>query len=103
MNDLNFLVLALITGIGLGLIYFGGLWLTVRQLPHTRYPLLLTVSSFVGRIGISLLGFYLVLASRHSNWVILHLMACLLMFFWMRNVLVQRLQPSFRKPEQNWG
>ncbi|OKH40047.1 hypothetical protein NIES2119_03610 [[Phormidium ambiguum] IAM M-71] len=97
VNDLILFLLALATGIGLGLLYFGGLWLTVRQLPKTPYPLLLTISSFVGRISISLLGFYFILTSKHSDWVILHLLACLLMVFWIRNLLLQQLQSHPRR------
>ncbi|HEY9651576.1 MAG TPA: ATP synthase subunit I [Coleofasciculaceae cyanobacterium] len=99
MNDLILLALALATGIGLGLIYFGGLWLTVCQLSKTRYPLLLTLSSLVGRMSISLFGLYFVLTSKHSDWVILHLLSCLLMVFWIRNLLLWQLQPHPRRIE----
>lgn len=89
MSELLSLALALLAGFGLGLLYFGGLWLTVRQLPVTRYPLLLTLGSFFGRIGISVVGFYFVMGSHWER-----LLACLLTFLWMRNLLVQRLQPT---------
>lgn len=97
MNDLILLFLALAAGLGLGIIYFGGLWWTVQRLPKVRYPLLLVWGSFLGRMGISLLGFYGVLASKQDSWGLVHLLACLLLFFWVRNLLLWRSQLVDRK------
>ena len=52
--------LALLAGVGLGLFYFGGLWLTVQQLLTIRRPVALLLVSYVGLIGATLLGFYVV-------------------------------------------
>jgi len=87
MTELFLLALAALAGIGLGLFYFGSLWLTVRQIPKSLNPALLTLGSFFGRLGIILVSFYLVMGS-HSE----RLIACLLTFIWMRNLLMQRLQ-----------
>jgi F1F0 ATPase subunit 2 len=43
---------ALVIGVFLGILYFGGLWLTVKALPRAANPVRLTVMSFVGRIGL---------------------------------------------------
>ncbi len=92
MSNLVSFVLALLLGIGMGLIYFGGLWLTVSKLPNTRNPVLLSIVSFFGRIGFVALGFYLVMVK--VQYAPIHLLACLLTFFGIRNLLVQRLKPN---------
>ncbi|HEY9607382.1 MAG TPA: ATP synthase subunit I [Allocoleopsis sp.] len=92
MSNWVYLPLALLLGSGLGIIYFGGLWLTVRLLPQAKQPVLLSLVSFVSRISISLIGFYRVSTSVQQD-APLHLLACLVGFFWIRNILVQRLQP----------
>ena len=87
------IIIAMLLGIGLGLVYFGGLWLTVRQLPVVSHPVLLSSMSFLGRIIFVVVGFYLVV-SKIPDYAPVHLLACLLTFFWIRNLLVQRLQPK---------
>jgi F1F0 ATPase subunit 2 len=51
------MVLFLAAGCGLGLIFFGGLWLTVRALPAARYPTTLAIASFWGRTGLAVITF----------------------------------------------
>ncbi len=86
------LIVALFAGIVLGLLYFGGLWITVNKLPTTSKPLQLTLLSFLGRLGICLLFFYLVIIEG-KEYAPLNALACLITFFWVRNRMVQRLQP----------
>jgi F1F0 ATPase subunit 2 len=43
------LVWALAAGIGLGLFFYGGLWLTVRHLARTRHPARWWLVSFLAR------------------------------------------------------
>jgi len=50
-------------GIGLGVFFFGGLWLTMSQLSHSQRPLLLTLGSFLFRSSICIFGFYLVVGT----------------------------------------
>lgn len=61
----------LLAGVGIGLFYFGGLWLTVRQLTKTKYPGLLFLGSFVGRTAVSLAGFYWAMANQWERAVLL--------------------------------
>lgn len=96
MSKILPLILALISGVGLGLFYFGVLWLTVRQLAKTRHPVLLTWSSFCWRISTIALGFYLVMGSHADR-----LFVCLLSFLWMRNVLIRSLQPHLVRRSSN--
>ena len=83
------LVLAWAAGIGLGLFYFGGLWLTVRQLPTCRWPAPLLLGSFVGRTAVVLVGFYFVMGGRWER-----MLACLVGFIMARLFLVSRLRPQ---------
>lgn len=65
MNEFFILLLSLATGICLGIFYFGGLWLTLKQIPHAQQPMPLIMGSFFGRAVISLIGFYLVVRAAH--------------------------------------
>ncbi len=86
------LILALAAGIGLGVFYFGGLWLTVRRLPTAQRPALLSLLSFFARLGVVLSGFYLVM---DGHWQ--RLLACLLGFLGARVILVRLLGPEGMK------
>ncbi len=88
MISLNFLPLTLIWGALLSTIYFGGLWITVRKLPKSRSPIFLAIGSFICRLGIVLGGFSLLL-SFAKDYAPLHLLACLLTFFFVRNRMIK--------------
>ena len=45
-------------GAGLGVLFFGGLWLTLKRLPVTNRPYLLTLSSVIARMVVVLLGIW---------------------------------------------
>jgi F1F0 ATPase subunit 2 len=92
MSKLLLLPLAGLLGLVLGCVYFGGLWLTVRRLPTAQNPAMLTLLSFLGRMGVVGAGFGLMAATTPQASP-LYLLACLLPFFWVRNRLIQRLQP----------
>jgi F1F0 ATPase subunit 2 len=63
MDEIIMLALSFSLGIGLGVFYFGGLWLTTRRIPGSRRPALMTLGSFAVRSVICLLGFYLVVGN----------------------------------------
>jgi F1F0 ATPase subunit 2 len=73
-------------GVGLGFFYFGGLWLTVQYLAKTEQPILWMGLSFLGRLGLTLFGFYLV---ADGHWE--RLMVAIAGFFLARLLLVRRL------------
>ena len=77
-------ILAFAAGIGLGIFYFGGLWLTVRRLPTVQHPVLLSFCSFFVRMMVVLTGFYFVV---DGHWQ--RLMVCMLGFLGMRSILVR--------------
>jgi F1F0 ATPase subunit 2 len=81
------ILFALLGGVLLGTFYFGGLWFTVRRLPDTRHPALLTMVSFLGRMFITLAGFYFIMGSRVEN-----LLACLVGFLLARQLLIKVLR-----------
>jgi len=89
MNQAVLLSLAFGAGLVLGLVYFGGLWLTVRHLPRARRPGLLSVASLVVRLGLTLVAFYLVMGGRWER-----LLVALAGFLVMRTILVRRLGPA---------
>jgi F1F0 ATPase subunit 2 len=76
-------------GAGIGIFYFGGLWLTVRLLPVVRQPALLTLGSFFIRMGLSLGAFYFVMG---GDWV--RLLICVAGFFLVRVIMVRRIGPE---------
>lgn len=82
-------LLAFAAGLGLGLFYFGGLWLTVRRLPASRYPVPLLLISFAGRTAAAVVGFYFVMDGRWER-----ALACLVGFLVARIVLTARLRPD---------
>ena len=80
------LLLALVAGLGLGLFYFGGLWLTVRRLGRARSPTLLFAVSFAVRTALVVAGMYLVMG---GSWQ--RVLACLAGFITVRQIMVSRL------------
>ncbi|MDJ0737778.1 MAG: ATP synthase subunit I [Nostocaceae cyanobacterium] len=91
-SNLVSVFIALLAGVVLGLLYFGGLWITVNKLPTASKPLQLTLFSFLGRLAICLVFFYLVIVEGKA-YAPLNACACLITFFWVRNRMVRRLQP----------
>ncbi|HWE49973.1 MAG TPA: ATP synthase subunit I [Bryobacteraceae bacterium] len=59
------MVLAAVTGLTTGILFFGGLWATVRRLATARHPVILTLGSFWIRVVLAVAGF--LLASR-GDW-----------------------------------
>jgi len=65
MNNINetiYMALAFTTGLALGTLFFGGLWLTVKKALTAKIPALWFVGSFLIRVSITVAGFYYVAA-----------------------------------------
>ena len=62
MNESLTLALALVAGVLLGAIFFGGLWWTVRKGVSSEQPALWFFGSLLLRMSIALAGFYFVAA-----------------------------------------
>ncbi len=83
------LVAAFVAGLALGFVFFGGLWLTVKQLATAKQPALLFVASFVLRTAAVVGGVYLVGAGEWQRIV-----ACMAGFILMRALLTWRWRPN---------
>jgi F1F0 ATPase subunit 2 len=59
------MVLAFIAGSVLGILFFGGLWFTVKKAIAAKVPALWIFGSFFLRISIVLTGFYFI---SSGNW-----------------------------------
>lgn len=92
MNNLLILALALVAGLVLGAIFFGGLWWTVRKGVLSKHPALWFLGSMLLRMSSVLVGFYFV---GRGDWE--RLVVCLLGFIIAR-FIVMRLT---RTPVEN--
>ena len=93
MNETLTLVLALVAGLLLGAIFFGGLWWTVRRGVSSQRPALWFFGSLLLRMSIALAGFYVV---GRAHWE--RLSVCLLGFIIAR-LIVTRLTRAAEKPK----
>ena len=84
MPETASLVLASLAGMALGVVFFGGLWWTVRKGLSSQQAALWFSGSLLLRTGITLAGFYFV---SRGEWP--KLLACLLGFL-MARVAVTR-------------
>ncbi|MDD2722651.1 MAG: ATP synthase subunit I [Methylovulum sp.] len=85
MNETGLLILAGLAGVLLGVVFFGGLWWTVRQGLASQHPARWFFISLLLRTGITLAGFYYVSGDAWQR-----LLLCLLGFI-MARLLVTRL------------
>ncbi len=88
MNEYIKLIASLATGLLLGSIFFGGLWLTVTKAMSSATPAFWFIISFLIRTAIVLSGFYFI-----SNGNFTRLIVCLCGFILAR-MLVKRLLPN---------
>jgi F1F0 ATPase subunit 2 len=84
MNNFLILALALVAGLVLGTIFFGGLWWTVRKGVSSKHSALWFLGSMLVRMSIVLLGFYFV---GRNDWQ--RLVACLLGFIIARFIVLR--------------
>jgi F1F0 ATPase subunit 2 len=81
-------LLILLAGFALGIVFYGGLWLTVRALPKSRHALLIALASFWGRTGLVVAG---LLLAMDASWQ--RALICLLGFAIARIVLARWVPP----------
>ena len=82
MNEVLLLALSLLAGLLLGAIFFGGLWLTVRQGVSSEQPAFWFFGSLLLRMSTALAGFYFV---SGGHWE--RLLLCLVGFVIARLVV----------------
>jgi F1F0 ATPase subunit 2 len=80
------LLFSFLTGIGLGGVYFAGLWETVRKLPDVEKPVRRIALSYALRMTLVLSGFYFVMQGEWER-----LAAAMVGFLLMRELLLRRL------------
>ena len=83
MNETVNMTLAFISGLALGTLFFGGLWLTVKKAVNAKIPALWIFGSFFFRISVTLVGFYFI---GSGNWV--RLLICLSGFIIARFIVI---------------
>jgi F1F0 ATPase subunit 2 len=74
-------------GIGLGALFFGGLWWTVRRVLVARLPAVWLIGSFVARTALVLAGFISVGGNQWQRWLVV------LAGFIAARVVIARLLP----------
>jgi F1F0 ATPase subunit 2 len=92
MNETLMLALAWAFGAVLGVVFFGGLWWTIRKSLCSKRPALWIFGSLLLRISIVAAGFYL-FAGRHWE----RLLLCLLGFIAARFGVIRLTRPSARE------
>ncbi len=85
-SSLPVLVFALVSGMGLGLVYFLILWFTVQQLCSSPTPGRLMIFSYAARLALVLTGFYFIMDHRWER-----IAAALAGFIIMRAILTRLL------------
>jgi F1F0 ATPase subunit 2 len=88
MNEPLTLVLALVTGVLLGAMFFGGLWWTIQKGVSFKQPALWFFGSLLLRTSITLAGFYFI---ARGHWE--RLLLCLLGFVMARLIVTRLTQP----------
>ena len=90
-GPIGFLLLVL-AGFGLGMLFYGGLWMTVRAISKSRHPIVLTVASFWVRTGGVIAG---LLFAMDGLWQ--RALACLVGFIFAR-IMLSRWIPRNHTP-----
>ncbi|MCM4168074.1 ATP synthase subunit I [Arenibacter sp. H213] len=102
MSEVLNLLPALLAGIILGVLFFGGLWYTVRIGLHSKRTTLIFIGSLIIRMAVVVIGFYYVGADSWQK-----MLACLGGFLIAR-ILITRItkydkqsKPTFIKEASN--
>jgi F1F0 ATPase subunit 2 len=85
MNEAWTMVFALVTGVFLGMMFFGGLWWTIQKGVSSRRPALWFFGSLLLRTSLALAGFYF-LARDHWQRLLMGLLG-----FVLARLIVMRL------------
>ena len=92
MNETIYMVLAMIAGLMLGILFFGGLWFTVKKAMAAKTPALWILGSFIVRMAITLAGFYY---ASSGNWK--RLLVCVGSFIAARFLVIHFTKPTVEK------
>ena len=92
MNETLTPVLALVMGLLLGAVFFGGLWWTIQKGVLSKQPVLWFFGSLLLRTSITLAGFYYI---GRAHWE--RLLICLLGFVMARLIVTWMTRPAAEK------
>lgn len=92
MNDILYMVMALIAGLLIGTLFFGGLRLSVKKAVVSKIPALWFVGSFFLRMSIAMIGFYYI---SLGSWQ--RLLICLLGFVAARLIITHLVKSNEEK------
>lgn len=70
MNEMIYLMMVFLAGFVLGILFFGGLWLTVKKVVISQRPALWLIGSFLIRVSITLIGFYYLSQGSWKNLLV---------------------------------
>lgn len=87
MNETLLMLLSLLSGMLLGVFFFGGLWWTVRKGLSAQQPALWFFTSLIVRSTVVVAGFYLVAGSDWKRQLL-----CLLGFIVTRFIVTRRVR-----------
>ena len=93
MINFLFLALALVAGLLLGMIFFGGLWWTVHKGIFSNRPAFWFIGSRLLRMSFVLVGFYFV---GRGDWQ--RLVACLVGFIIARLIIMRLTRTHIEHP-----
>ena len=93
MNNFFLLALALVAGLLLGSVFFGGLWWTVRRGISAKSPAPWFLGSMLLRMSVVLAGFYFV---GRGDWQ--RLVTCLIGFIIARFIVMRLTRTSIEHP-----
>jgi len=96
MNLSVYSLLYFVIGLGLGLFYFGGLWLTIKNMNQARSPIVLTLGSYILRIAAVFL--VLIYIARQGDWG--NVLILLVGFIVSRIFLSRRIGKPKKEPKQ---
>lgn len=91
------MVVAFFGGVVLGVVFFGGLYWSVNQLPSIKYPGLLMVVSMLVRMAILLTGLYFLMAGEIKNLLAAVAGVMLIKFVMIARVRQKPTAPSERE------
>jgi F1F0 ATPase subunit 2 len=89
MNESVAFVLAVVAGLALGAMFFGGLWWTVRKVVLSKWSSLWILGSLLVRTSVVLAGFYFI---SRGHWE--QLLLCLLGFIAARFIVTRLTRSS---------
>lgn len=84
--ELKLIIFSIISGGLTGLIYFGGLWYTVKKLPSSAVPHGLMIFSMALRLAIVLMAFLMLI---RLHWI--YLLIALIAFILVRQIIMYKV------------